>query len=391
MLQANFPAKIVYGENSLNFLSTLSAKRVVIFADEVFHKFNPEVFALLDSIFDTMGAQHWLYFGEGTEPTLGFIKENAKKLTEHQPDLILAIGGGSVIDAVKVMEVYYEHPDITNEQLYDRFHLPPLRRKAKLVAIPTTSGTGAEVSPIGVIYVPNDDPKIPQVKKGIADHQFIANYVILDPRFTVTCPRGVTASTAVDAFVHCIEAYVNKNPKNIFTDGFALEGMKKVVEWLPKALENPKDLTARAELQIAAAMGGMALAGRGSGASHGAGKQIATICHIPHGMSVAIPLDQVIRLNSRVCLAEYATIARYLGVKAESDEQAVEGLIAVWNDLMKLVGFPRCRSELKIEKAVWDENLDALVKNSQNDAAMKGNPIKLTDDEVRGIFNALDR
>ena len=167
--------------------------------------------------------------------------------------------------------------------------------------------------------------------------------------------------------------------------------MKKVVEWLPKALENPKDLTARAELQIAATMGGMALAGRGSGASHGAGKQIATICHIPHGMSVAIPLDQVIRLNSRVCLAEYATIARYLGVKAESDEQAVEGLLKIWDDLMKLVGFPRCRSELKIEKAVWDENLDALVKNSQNDAAMKGNPIKLTDDEVRGIFNALDR
>ena len=116
MLQANFPAKIVYGENSLEFLSTLKAKRVVICADEIFHKFNPDVFAAIDSIFDTMGAQHWLYFGEGTEPTLGFIKENSKKLTEHQPDLILAIGGGSVIDAVKVMEVYYEHPDITNEQ-----------------------------------------------------------------------------------------------------------------------------------------------------------------------------------------------------------------------------------------------------------------------------------
>lgn len=390
MLQANFPSKIVYGENSLDFLSTLKVSRVVIFADEVFYKFNPDVFKAIDSIFNGMGAQHWLYFGEGTEPTLGFIKENAKKLIEHQPDLILAIGGGSVIDAVKVMEVYYEHPDITNEQLYQRFHLPPLRRKAKLVAIPTTSGTGAEVSPIGVIYVPNDDPKIPQVKKGIADHQFIANYVILDPRFTVTCPRGVTASTAIDAFVHCIEAFVNVNPKNVFTDGFALEGMKKVVEWLPVALEEPKNLEARAQLQLAATMGGLALAGRGSGASHGSGKQIATICHIPHGMSVAIPLAQVIRLNSRVCLAEYAQIARYLGVQASDDAQAVEGLLKVWDDLMTLVGFPRSRSELKIDKKTWDENLDALVKNSQNDAAMKGNPIKLSDAEVRGIFTALD-
>lgn len=391
MLQANFPSKIVYGENSLDFLSTLKVSRVVIFADEVFYKFNPDVFKAIDSIFNGMGAQHWLYFGEGTEPTLGFIKENAKKLIEHQPDLILAIGGGSVIDAVKVMEVYYEHPDITNEQLYQRFRLPPLRRKAKLVAIPTTSGTGAEVSPIGVIYVPNNDPKIPQVKKGIADHQFIANYVILDPRFTVTCPRSVTASTAIDAFVHCIEAFVNVNPKNVFTDGFALEGMKKVVEWLPVALEEPKNLEARAQLQLAATMGGLALAGRGSGASHGSGKQIATICHIPHGMSVAIPLDQVIRLNSRVCLAEYAQIARYLGVQASEDAQAVEGLLKIWNDLMTLVAFPRTRSELKIDKKTWDENLDALVKNSQNDAAMKGNPIKLSDAEVRSIFTALDR
>lgn len=391
MLQANFPSKIVYGENSLDFLSTLKVSRVVIFADDVFYKFNPDVFKAIDSIFNGMGAQHWLYFGEGTEPTLGFIKENAKKLIEHQPDLILAIGGGSVIDAVKVMEVYYEHPDITNEQLYQRFRLPPLRRKAKLVAIPTTSGTGAEVSPIGVIYVPNNDPKIPQVKKGIADHQFIANYVILDPRFTVTCPRSVTASTAIDAFVHCIEAFVNVNPKNVFTDGFALEGMKKVVEWLPVALEEPKNLEARAQLQLAATMGGLALAGRGSGASHGSGKQIATICHIPHGMSVAIPLDQVIRLNSRVCLAEYAQIARYLGVQASDDAQAVEGLLKIWNDLMTLVAFPRTRSELKIDKKTWDENLDALVKNSQNDAAMKGNPIKLSDAEVRSIFTALDR
>ena len=147
MLQANFPAKIVYGENSLNFLSTLSAKRVVIFADEVFHKFNPEVFALLDSIFDTMGAQHWLYFGEGTEPTLGFIKENAKKLTEHQPDLILAIGGGSVIDAVKVMEVYYEHPDITNEQLYDRFHLPLYQKipKSRVITFRIREAYGRQI------------------------------------------------------------------------------------------------------------------------------------------------------------------------------------------------------------------------------------------------------
>lgn len=391
MLQANFPGKIVYGEGSLEFLSTLEMKRVVIFADQIFYQYNPEIFKEINNIFDNKGAEHWLYFGEGTEPTLGFIRKNAEKLREHQPDLIIAVGGGSVIDSVKVMEVYYEYPDISDEALMNRFHLPPLRHKAKLVVIPTTSGTGAEVSPIGVIYVPTDNPQIPQVKKGIADYQFIANYVILDPRFTLTCPRSVTSATAIDAFVHCIEAYVNVKPKNVFTDYFALEGMRKVVEWLPKVLENPKDLKSRSELQIAATMGGMALAGRGSGASHGTGKQLATICHISHGVSVAIPLEQVIRLNSRQCMKEYADVARYLGVSETDNVRAVDGLVKIWKRLLTLVQFPLTIVDLEIEQRIFENNLETLVKNAQNDAAMKGNPVKLTDDEVRSIYLNLNR
>lgn len=390
MLQANFPSKIVYGENSLDFLSSIDMKRVVIFADEVFHKYNPDVFKLMDDIFAKKGVEHWLYYGEGTEPTLGFIKKNAGKLVEHQPDLIIAIGGGSVIDAVKVMGVYYEHPDITDQQLQNRFNLPPIRRKAKLLTIPTTSGTGAEVSPIAVIYVPTGDPIVPQVKKGIADYQLISNYVVLDPRFTLTMPRGVTTSTTIDAFVHCIEAYVCARPKNVFTDNFALEGMKKVVNNLPKVLEDPKNLTCRAELQIAATMGGIALAGRGSGASHGSGKQIATICHMPHGISVAMPLEQVIRLNSRQCLHDYAEIARYLGVNESDDQHAVDGLIEIWNHMLDLVKFPRTIQDLKIDQKVFADSLETLVKNAKNDPAMKANPIQLTDQEIRDIYLKLN-
>jgi alcohol dehydrogenase class IV len=391
MLQANFANKIVYGENSLEFLEKVEMSRVVVFADRVFCEYNKNVLELMNSIFEKRNVKHWLFYDEGKEPTLGFVKENSKKLIETQPDLIIAIGGGAVMDSVKVMEVYYEHPDITDEALMNRFNLPPVQRKARLLYIPTTSGTGSEVSPIAVIYVPTGNPQVPQVKKGIADYQLIPHYVVLDPRFTVTVPFKITGATGLDAFAHCIEAYVNKNPKNSFTDLFALEGMKRIVANLPIVLKEPGNLQARAQMQIAATMGGIALAGRGSGASHGSGKQLATLVHMPHGTSVAPPMEQVIRLNSRKCLKEYAEIARYLGVEAATDEEAVEGLIKEWNKLMEVTKTPKTISELGISQDKFKASLETIVKNAQNDPAMKGNPVLLTADEIRQIYLNLNK
>ena len=391
VLQANFANKIVYGEGSLEFLEQVDMSRIVVFADRIFCEYNKDVLELMDSIFEKRNVQHWLFYDEGKEPTLEFIKENSRKLTEKQPDLIIAIGGGAVMDSVKVMEVYYEHPDITDEQLMDRFHLPPVQRKAKLLYIPTTSGTGSEVSPIAVIYVPTGNPEVPQVKKGIADYQLIPHYVVLDPRFTVTVPFKITGATGLDAFAHCIEAYVNKNPRNAFTDLFALEGMKKITANLPVVLADPKNLAARAEMQIAATMGGIALAGRGSGASHGSGKQLATLAHMPHGTSVAPPMEQVIRLNSRKCLKEYAEIARYLGVAASTDEEAVDGLVEEWKKLLAVTKTPVTISSLGISQEKFKASLETIVRNAQNDPAMKGNPVTLTADEIRQIYLNLNK
>lgn len=391
MLQANFPNKIAYGEGSLELLRKLDMKKVVIVADKVFCDYNKQVLEDMLHILDEKHVEHHLMFGEVGDPTLKFAKEHSQFLIEHEPDWIIAIGGGSVLDSTKVMEIYYEHPDITNAQILDRFNLPPVQRKAKLLAIPTTSGTGAEVSPIAVLYVPTDNPEIPLVKKGIADHQLIPSYVILDPRFTVTMPEKVTASTGLDAFVHCIEAYVNKNPKNIFTDGFALQGMKKVFEYLPKAMADPNDIEARAQMQIAATMGGIALAGRGSGASHGSGKQLATLVHLAHGISVAVPLAEVIRINSRKCLKEYVEIAKYVGVTGDSDEEFVNGLIAKWEELLGITKCPRTISDLGISQEQFTNSLDLIVKNAQNDPAMKGNPIPLTADEIKALYLALNK
>ena len=367
MLQANFANKIVYGEGSLEFLEQVDMSRIVVFADRIFCEYNKDVLELMDSIFEKRNVRHWLFYDEGKEPTLEFIKENSRKLTEKQPDLIIAIGGGAVMDSVKVMEVYYEHPDITDEQLMDRFHLPPVQRKAKLLYIPTTSGTGSEVSPIAVIYVPTGNPEVPQVKKGIADYQLIPHYVVLDPRFTVTVPFKITGATGLDAFAHCIEAYVNKNPRNAFTDLFALEGMKKITANLPVVLADPKNLAARAEMQIAATMGGIALAGRGSGASHGSGKQLATLAHMPHGTSVAPPMEQA------------------------TDEEAVDGLVEEWKKLLAVTKTPVTISSLGISQEKFKASLETIVRNAQNDPAMKGNPVTLTADEIRQIYLNLNK
>lgn len=389
MLQANFPRKIIFGESSIDFLESLDVKRVFVLVDESFYNFNLNVFKKLKEIWSKKKAKDWVYFGEGVEPTLDFVKKKAKKLIEHQPDLIVAVGGGSVLDAAKVMEVYYEHPDLTDDQLMARFQLPPIRRKARFVAIPTTSGTGSEVTPMGVLYVPSQNPQTPLVKKGIADYQLIPDYVILDPSFTLTMPPSVTSSTAIDAFVHCIEAYVCSKPKNPFGDIYALEGMKKVVTYLPKVMQDPNNLLFRGELQIAATMGGLALANRGSGASHGAGKQLSSLCKISHGVSVAIMLDGVIRLNAREKLVEYAEIARYLGVRETDDKKALDGLLAIWNQLIDFLDFPRNITDLGIKKDIFLANIDSLVKNALEDAAMKSNPIPLKYDDVKGLFLSL--
>lgn len=389
MLAANFPRRILFGRGSIKFVATLQAKRAFCIVDAVFHQCNPQLFTELEAIFKKQDTAYHVCFGQGQEPTLEYVQKSAVTMREFGPDCIIAIGGGSVLDAAKVMEVYYEHPDITLEQLSDRFNLPPIRRKAKFVAVPTTSGTGSEVTAVAVLYVPSGDPDIPYVKRGIADIQLIPDYVILDPAYTLTMPPSIAAATGLDAFVHAMEGYVCNKPANAFSDGFALEAMKRVVTYLPLVMRNPDNLEYRSEMQIAATMAGLELASRASGASHGMGKQIATLKPMPHGTSVSMMLPQVVKANAPVRMKEYAEIARYLGVKTDSDEKAVDALLAVLENLLADAKCPRTIADINLDRETYLKNMDLLVKNSQNDAAMKGNPREYSVEEIKEIFLSL--
>ncbi len=389
MLAANFPSRILFGQGSIAFVKTLKARRVFCVVDSVFQEYNSQLFAELTEIFAAKNMEHYICLGQGQEPTLEYVQSAAKEMQAFAPDLIMAIGGGSVLDAAKVMEVYYEHPEITLEALSDRFNLPPIRRKAQFVAVPTTSGTGSEVTSIAVIYVPSNDPEIPYVKRGIADIQLIPDYVILDPAYTVTMPPSITAGTGLDAFVHAIEGYVSNKPQNAFADGFALEAMKRIVKFLPLVMQEPQNLTYRSEMQIAATMAGLELASRASGASHGLGKQLATLKHMPHGTSVSMLLLEVMRANSVVCMAQYAEIARYLGVEEEDDAKAFAALLIIVEKLLTDAKCPRNIKDIDLQKDFFTKNIPLLVKNAQNDPATKGNPRVYTDEEVERIFLTL--
>jgi alcohol dehydrogenase class IV len=354
--------------------------------DTVFHECNPERFAELEGIFRKQEAEYRICFGQGQEPTLEYVREASALMREFQPDLILAIGGGSVLDAAKVMEVYYEHPEITLERLSERFNLPPIRRRAKFVAVPTTSGTGSEVSPISVLYVPSGNPDLPYVKRGIADYQMIPDYVILEPAYTLTMPSTITAATGLDAFTHALEGYVCNKPPNAFADVFALEAMKKIVKYLPLVMQEPDNLEYRSEMQIAASMAGLELAGRASGAAHATGKQLATLRHMPHGTSVAMMLPAVIRVNASVRLAEYATVARYLGAEDQDDNEALAALLDMLERLFTIAGCPRTIADVGLDRDTLIKHLDLLVENARNDAAMKGNPRDLSPEKIRDIF-----
>jgi alcohol dehydrogenase class IV len=389
MPAANFPRRILFGQGSIEFIAKLKARRAFCVVDKVFHQHNPQLFAELEAIFEKQETAHHICFGQGQEPTLEYVQESAIAMRDFGPDLIVAIGGGSVLDAAKVMEVYYEHPEITLKQLSDRHNLPPIRRRAKFVAIPTTSGTGSEVTAVAILYVPSGNPVIPYVKRGIADTQLIPDYVILDPTYTLTMPPSITAATGLDAFVHAMEGYVCNAPENVFSDGFALEAMKRVVTYLPQVMKDPNNLEYRSEMQIAATMGGLELASRASGASHGMGKQLATLKHIPHGTSVSMMLPSIVRANASVRMKEYAEIARYLGVRAAVDAEAVDGLLAILERLLTEVNCPRTIADIGLDKETFLKNLDLLVENSRQDAAMKGNPREYSVAEIREIFLTL--
>ncbi len=380
----------------------MGKKRAFIVTDSFLYQ-NGYTKAITDKL-DEMGIAHTTFFNVAPDPTLGCAKEGAAQMTAFQPDTIIALGGGSAMDAAKIMWVMYEHPEADFMDMAMRFidirkrvyTFPKMGEKAYFIAIPTSAGTGSEVTPFAVITDENSGVKYP-----LADYQLLPNMAVIDTDFHMSAPRGLTAASGIDAVTHAVEAYASVMATD-YTDGLALQALKNIFKYLPRAYENGQtDVEAREKMANAATMAGMAFANAFLGVCHSMAHKLGAFHHLPHGVANALLIEEVIRFNSAEApakmgtfsqydhphtLARYAEIADYLGIKGESDEEKVEGLINAINELKAKVGIKETIKDYNIDEEKFLAELDEMVEQAFDDQCTGANPRYPLMSEIKQMY-----
>ena len=370
--------------------SVRNAKRAFIVTDTFLYE-NNYTKPITDKL-DEMGIVHTTFFNVQPDPTLANATEGAAQMAAFKPDTIIALGGGSAMDAGKIMWVLYEHPEADFMDMAMRFidirkrvyTFPKMGEKAYFIAIPTSAGTGSEVTPFAVITDEKSGVKYP-----LADYQLLPNMAIIDTDFHMSAPKGLTAASGIDAVTHALEAYASIMATD-YTDGLALQALKVIFEYLPRAYENGQtDTEAREKMANAATMAGMAFANAFLGVCHSMAHKLGAFHHLPHGMANALLIDEVIRFNSNETPVKmgtfsqykyphakqrYAEIATALGLKGKSDDEKVENLIKAIDELKARVGI-----KVNIREYIPDENvflasLDEMVEQAFDDQCTGANP-----------------
>lgn len=336
------------------------------------------------------------------DPSVDTVLNGANVMRQFKPDTIIALGGGSSMDAAKGMWLFYENPEVNFDDLRLRFmdirkrvfKFPKLGRQAKMVAIPTTSGTGSEVTSFAVVT-----DKVNNVKYPLADYELTPDIAIIDPNFVMTVPKAVTADTGVDVLTHAIEAYVSVMATD-YTDALAIKAIQMVFEYLPRAYKDGSDKEAREKMHNASCMAGMAFANAFLGINHSLAHKLGSEFHISHGRSNAILLPYVIRYNatkptkfsafpkykSFVADKKYAEIARYLGLKAKTTEEGVDSLIDAVNKLLVELNIPRTIAECGVSEKDFEAAVDKLALDAFDDQCTPANPRYPLVSELKDIY-----
>ncbi len=341
---------------------------------------------------DEMGIQHTTFYDVAPDPSLACAKAGAAQMAAFKPDVIIAVGGGSAMDAGKIMWVMYEHPEADFMDMAMRFvdirkrvyTFPKMGEKAYFVAVPTTAGTGSEVTPFAVITDETTGVKYP-----LADYELMPNMSIVDADMMMNAPKGLTAASGIDAVTHALEAYASMMATD-YTDGLALRSLKMIFEYLPRAYDNgPNDPAAREKMANAATMAGMAFANAFLGVCHSMAHKLGAFHHLPHGVANALMIEEVLRFNAEEVpakmgtfpqydhphtLARYAEIADYLGIKGSTDAEKLEGLIAKINDLKATCGIKKTIRDYGIDEADFLNHLDEMTEQAFDDQCTGANP-----------------
>ena len=341
---------------------------------------------------DAMGITHTAFYNVAPDPTLACAREGAEAMRSFQPDLIIAIGGGSAMDAGKIMWVLYEHPDTDFQDMAMRFvdirkrvyGFPKMGEKAYFVAIPTSAGTGSEVTPFAVITDEQTGVKYP-----LADYELMPKMAIVDADMMMNAPKGLTAASGIDAVTHALEAYASMLATD-YTDGLALRSLKLVFENLPRAYDNgPTDPRARENMANAATMAGMAFANAFLGVCHSMAHKLGAFHHLPHGVANALLITEVLRFNAAEVptkmgtfsqydhphtLARYAEVADYLRLPGNTDEEKLESLIGAIEELKAKVGIRKNIRDYGIQEQEFLATLDEMVEQAFDDQCTGANP-----------------
>ncbi len=380
----------------------LGRKKVFIVTDSFLYNngYTKAVTAKLDE----MGVVHTTFFNVAPDPTLACAKEGAAAMTAFTPDCIIALGGGSAMDAAKIMWVLYEHPEADFMDMAMRFMdirkriytFPKMGQKAYFIAVPTSSGTGSEVTPFAVITDETTGVKYP-----LADYELLPQMAIVDADMMMDQPKGLTSASGIDALTHALEAYASMLATD-YTDGMALKAIKTIFEYLPAAYENgASDPKARQKMADASTMAGMAFANAFLGVCHSMAHKLGAFHHLPHGIANALMIEEVLRFNAVETpvkmgtfpqydhprtLERYAEIADFLGLKGKTDDEKLENLIWAINELKEKVGVKKTIKDYGIDEKYFLDSLEDMTEQAFDDQCTGANPRYPLMSEIREMY-----
>lgn len=385
MARFTLPRDVYYGKGALENLKTLKGKKAIV----VVGGGSMKRFGFLDKVCDYLkeaGIEVQLFENVEPDPSVETVMRGAEAMKAFQPDWIVAMGGGSPIDAAKAMWAFYEYPDVTFEDLIIPFNFPELRTKARFLAIPSTSGTATEVTAFSVI---TDYAK--GIKYPLADFNITPDVAIVDPDLAETMPAKLTAHTGMDALTHAIEAYVS-TLNGPFTDPLALKAIEMVFDYLPSSYNG--NMKSREQMHYAQCLAGMAfsnaLLGIVHSMAHKTGAAFST-GHIPHGCANAIYLPYVIKYNAmeKEASRRYAEIARSVGLSGNSEKALVNALCDKIDEYNVILNIPKTLKDFGIEEEEFLEKVSAISVNAVGDACTGSNPRSITPEQMEQLFKAI--
>ena len=407
MLWFRAPEKVYFKRGCLpvaldELKNVMDKKRAFIVTDSFL--FNNGYTKPITDKLEELGIEHATFSNVAPDPSLASAMEGAEQMKQFKPDVIIALGGGSAMDAGKIMWVLYEHPEADFLDMAMRFQdirkriytFPKMGEKAYFIAISTSAGTGSEVTPFAVITDERTGVKYP-----LADYELLPDMAIIDTDYHMTAPKGLTAASGIDAVTHVLEAYASIMATD-YTDGLGLRAIKMIFEYLPRAYDDgPNDPVAREKMANAATMAGMAFANAFLGVCHSMAHKLGAFHHIPHGIANALMIDHVLRFNSAEAptkmgtfsqydhphtRARYCEVADYLGIKGDTEEEKLENLIAAIDELKERVGIKKTIRDYGIDEQDFLDRLDEMSEQAFDDQCTGANPRYPLISEIKQMY-----